>query len=467
MKENRLAFLLCLGVFGTLLTLAMVFYLERIVNLDMAFQSFLILKSGSLEIQSGRFGAAATQFWPWAAQEIGLPLKGVLLSYSFGHVIWPAFLAFFAWKIGQWRWSLAIALVATVMTTHTFYWLSEMPAGLAFLCAVFAWMHAKGSLQAIRWWEWPLWLGGLATAFYYHPLILYAHTFLCLFFLLDRSKTRAWVYLHLTALAVFAGLVVLKYKILKLDWYDASALKRQEAFAKLWPHWFDLESNRVFLEWSVSDYWLLWLVLFGNVAYYFWHKNWLKGLLVSGWSMGFVLLVNVPFYEAVGQQFYMENLYLPLSIFAAIPLVFDVLSGQNSSHPLDQKCFRILAIILVIGLLRIGLAHQSWSEKLHWEQKVLKETAPLQQRKRVLSDQQAPMKTLKMSWGSSYEFLMLSALAHPDSARCLIVNDAPQRFDSLLNRPRLFLGAFKNYPFEDLPVRYFNFQDTSGYVRGF
>jgi hypothetical protein len=133
--EHRTAFLLCLGLFGTLIVLAGVFFLERIVNLDMAFQSFLILKSGSLEIQSGRFGAAATQFWPWAAQALGLPLKGVLLMYSLGHVFWPALLAWFSWRIGQWRWSLAIGMVATLMTTHTFYWLSEMPAGLVFLCA--------------------------------------------------------------------------------------------------------------------------------------------------------------------------------------------------------------------------------------------------------------------------------------------------------------------------------------------
>jgi len=445
--------------------LALLYYQERIINLDMAFQGFLILKSGNLEIQSGRFGAAATQIWPWAAQAIGLSLKGVLVAYSLGHVVWPAILAWFCWKIGQWRWSLAIGMVATLMTTHTFYWLSEMPQGLVFLCAVFAWMQSKGSMQAFQWWQWPLWLGALVTAFYFHPLVLYAAAFLSLYFILDRSKPLSWIWMHLTVLGIFTGLTILKYKILKLDWYDAAAIKRQEAFGRLWPHWFDLESNHKFLEWSMKDYWLLWIVLATNLAYLIWKQNWAKGALMAGWSFGFVLLVNVPFYEAVGQQFYMENLYLPLAVFASIPLVFDVLSDYSQNNQLARNGAFVLGILFTINLLRIYGAHQVWSAKLQWEQSLLNSTAKKSQRKLLLSEQSVPMDTLKMSWGSPYEMLILSSLQSPDSARCLIVSDASDHFDTLLTEPKLFLGSFKNYPFEALPQHYFHLTDTSAYVR--
>jgi hypothetical protein len=463
MKDNRYALLLCIGLFSTSILLAIRFYQERIINLDMAFQAFLILKSGSLEIQSGRFGAAVTQVWPWAAQAMGLPLKGVLMAYSLGHVLWPAILAVFCWRIGQWRWSLAIGMVATILTTHTFYWLSEMPAGLSFLCAAFAWMHSRGSLSAFRWWEWPIWLGALVTAFYFHPLVLYAHAFLCLFFLLELHKPRSW--LHLASLGVFGILTFLKYKVFKLDWYDAAAIKRQEAFGKLWPNWFDIESNRAFLKWSITDYWMLWIVLAGSVIYYLWKQNWSKGLLVLFWPLGFVLLVNVPFYEGLGQQFYMENLYLPLGVFAAIPFIFDILGETIKNDRLALNGAVVLAILFGLNLYRIEEAHRPWAAKLQWEKSFLKETSTLSDRKIVLSEKQAPMETLKMSWGSSFEWLMLSSLVHPDSSRCLIIHESPERFDSLLTRPGLFFGAFKNYPFNELPGAYFNFQDTSNYVR--
>lgn len=461
MNSKRLALLLCLGVFGTLLILALVFYKERIINLDMAFQTFLILKDQSLEIQSGRFGAAVTQVWPWAAQALGLPLNAVLIAYSLGHVLWPAILAFYCWRIGQWRWSLSIALIATLMTTHTFYWLSEMPQGLPFLAAIFAWMDAKGSFRNFAWWQWPLWLAALVTAFYFHPLVLYAAIFLGLFFILDR---RSWP-MYATTILVFVGLTILKYKVLKLDWYDAAAIKRQEAFGRLWPNWIDLESNHKFLAWSVADYWLLWGVLISCLAYYLWKQKWAKALLLGCWSFGFVLLVNVPFAEAMGQQFYMENLYLPLTVFASIPLVFDLLGAPNSNNQWSSKQAIALSLLCAMNLFRIAQAHQPWADKLHWEQNYLKATAQQPQRKIVLSEKQVPLDTLKMTWGSSYECLMLSSIQHPDSARCVIIHDAPERFDTLLNQPRLFFGAFKNYPFELLPRRYFNFQDTSGYVR--
>ena len=67
--------LLGAGVLLALLALAIIFYLERIGHIDMAFQTFLILKSGSPDIQSGRFGAMATQCWPWLAQAMNLLLK--------------------------------------------------------------------------------------------------------------------------------------------------------------------------------------------------------------------------------------------------------------------------------------------------------------------------------------------------------------------------------------------------------
>lgn len=465
MNATRFALLLCLGVFGVLGTLAAVYYLERIVNLDMAFQTFLILKSGSLEIQSGRFGAAATQFWPWLTQALGLPLKSVLLSYSLGHVLWPMMLCLWCWMIGQWRWALGLALVATLMTTHTFFWLSEMHQGLAFLCALFAFMHAKGDMGQFRWWQWSLWLGALVTAFYFHPLVLYAHAFLCFFFALQTNKGLGWVWMHAAALGVFGILVFLKYKVFKLDWYDAAALKRQSAFQQLWPNWFDIESNRVFLDWSFRDYWLLWVVLAINLGYYIWQKKWLKAAFSICWPIGFVLMVNVPFHEGLGQQFYMENLYLPLSVFAAIPLIFDVLFADSRAAQINPRTGLILLTFFIISLLRIEKAQNLWAKKLSWEKEMLTKTGTLPTRKLIFAEHQVPMDTLKMSWGSPYEFLLLSALNHPDSARCLLISDSPERYDSLRAQPRLFLGSFKNYPFDELPKRYFNFQDTSAYQR--
>ena len=58
------------GIFTLLTVMAVIFYQERMLFSDMAFQTFHILRTGSIQVQSGRFGAAGTQVFPWAAQAV-------------------------------------------------------------------------------------------------------------------------------------------------------------------------------------------------------------------------------------------------------------------------------------------------------------------------------------------------------------------------------------------------------------
>ncbi|MCB0530579.1 MAG: hypothetical protein KDD14_00200 [Saprospiraceae bacterium] len=452
--------LLGTAVYMILLVLAAVFYLERMAVLDMAFQTFQILRTGSLQIQSGRFGAAGTQFFAWAAQAINLPLKAVLYSYSLGHVLYY-FLIFLIITLGlrQWKWALVLVLLSTLMTTHTFYWLSEMPQGLAFLILILAWLDFKGEIKALRWWEYPVCIVALIAAFYFHPMVLYAMLFCAMFFFFEKQRSKGNRTLFLCAALIFLITALVKYKVLKLDWYDAMSLERAKAYGALWPHWFAIKSNRDFLQWCLFDYYLVPILTAVNTGFYIWKKQWLKAVLATFAPIGFVLLVNVPFHQG-DNQFYLENLYLPLAIFTAVPLIFDVLP---STLP-EKRIWLAIAGISALGLLRITLAHRNWSARVNWEQGILEKTASLPNRKLILTEEQAPMDTLILSWGSAYEFLLLSALEHPDSARCLIIDEAAWRFDSLRNEPDLFLGEFKNYPFEALPKRYFNCQDRSGYT---
>lgn len=463
MTHHRYAFGLFLSISALLTGMAIWFYLERMTNLDMAFQTFLMLKSGHPEIQSGRFGAVVTQIWGSAAQWLGAPLKGVLLSYSLGHAVWPVLLAGLSWYWGQWRWSITILLVATLMTMHTFFWLSEMPQGLALICAVYAWMHYKEGLKAFSWFDWLLWLAVLWTAFYFHPMVLYANLFIGVYFFLTPGKNAQWRAMHLVPILVFVVLAILKYKVLKLDWYDAAALKRQDAFSNLWPNWLDIDSNRQFLNWCIRDYQLVWLVILGGIAGAAWYRQFLRAVWITVCALGYVLVVNVPFHDSIGKQFYMENLYLPLAVFAAVSLIFGVF--RKPEHDLTKTAFWTLSALFALSLFRIVSAGEEWNLRMNWEKQVLQQTAQLSNRKILMAEQQVPMDLLKMSWGSPYEFLLLSALQHPDSARCLIITDQPGKYDSLMSAPKLFLGTFRNYSLDSLPQSYFRVKDTKGYVK--
>ncbi len=442
-------------VFGTLALMSILFFRERIGHIDMAFQTFLILKSGGLEVQSGRFGAIVTQFWPWLAQFLGLPLKAVMIAYSLGHVLWPTILFVFCIRIGQFSWAMALLLGQVMMTTQTFWWLSEMPQGLPFLIALFAWLDKQAALKSIRFWQWPLWIGAVITTFYFHPLILWPACFLCLFLALrDGDKWPIWA---VTAI-YFVVVAICKYFVLKPDWYDVQAMARANAFASLWPHWFDLKSNHDFVAWCIHDYYWLPIGCIINMHHYATQRKWPLLAISTFFPVGFLFLVNVPHHEST-HQFYMENLYLPLATAISIPLCLDAVKNWSSR---TYQYILILAICIT-GVARIGLARHEWTQRMLWEKSFLQQSAQNASFKWVVPEKQNHRDTLKMAWSTPYEFLLLSALDGPDKARCLIITDDPSRFDTLMSRKDLFLGTFKNYPFEQLPVRYFKLNTENGY----
>jgi hypothetical protein len=78
-------------------------------------------------------------------------------------------------------------------------------------------------------------------------------------------------------------------------------------------------------------------------------------------------MVNVPFHNG-DNQFYLENLYLPLAVFVAVPLIFDVLPGLTS----ERGLFVALVLLTILQLSHIYRSHRPWTDRLHWEQDYLR-----------------------------------------------------------------------------------------------
>jgi hypothetical protein len=441
-------------ILGTLALLALYFYQERMLFSDMAFQTFHILREGQVQVQSGRFGAIATQVFPWAAQWLGLPLRGVLVAYSLGHVLWP--LALFLWvryRLKRPDWALILALCTCFLTVHTFFWLSEMPQGLVFLVALLAWADAQTRLSSLLWWQWLMWIAATVTAFYFHPMVLYAAVFALVWLLLYNQNDRGKQGVFVTNLALFMAIWVVKYKILPLDWYDAQALERARIFAELWPNWLNIPSNRDFLRWCLSDYWALLPALLAVTAWLLYQRRWLLATWSIGFPFAFVLLVNVPFHTG-DQQFYLENLYLPLALCAVLPLVR--LAFDSPRLPYVMALF---ALFFLVKIAQLYFAGQLWHTRLTWLRTTLAEHAGP---KMAIAESTLPKPLLRFTWGLPYETLLLSALNGPQQARTIVVL-SPNVSDSLLQRPDLLLGPFKHYPISELPQRYFQLPETSGY----
>src|SRR5690606_33281148 len=131
--------------------------------------------------------------------------------------------------------------------SDTFYWMqSEMPQGIAFTAVAFAYLEKfkPGGKQKIGQ---VLLLTFLASAMcFYHPLLVFPTAFIITFFLLSSDITvdkRIILYFSL----VIVITIILK-KTLLSNAYEDSAMGRVANLADLFPNYFQLASNKVFLK---------------------------------------------------------------------------------------------------------------------------------------------------------------------------------------------------------------------------
>ncbi len=465
MLRNPLRATLTLGMaaYLLLLALALLFYAERTVFADIAFHSVMLLKTKALFVQNGRFVAAFTQAFPLAAQGLHFSLKGVLMAYSSSFVVLPAasFLACVAW-LKDWKMGLVMLLLSTLMVKDSFYWIqSELPQGMAFLVLVLALVRRSSTEDGFD----KSWVLGLVfllwvVVAFAHPMLAFATFFALVFFLEKSSEPSPKLQKTLLASAVFMlGFLIIKNKLLGTAEYDAEAMSRVKNLKTLFPHYFEIGSNLDFLRWCVTDYWLLTLSFIGVNVVYFRQKNWRKGLFFNASFFGYLLLVNVSIPDGY-HQFYMENLYLPLAFMTILPLVFDVFPIFEKEGKYSKWALSALALCLALRVASIGLAHQPWTKRLQWESKLMAENPG----KLLLQETPEQMKVLLMSWGSSFEFMLLSSLENPKDTRLITIDEDPSRLSWATNKPRSVITEWYVWDFDELPHRYFNPQDTSLYV---
>ncbi|GJM34509.1 MAG: hypothetical protein DHS20C18_35100 [Saprospiraceae bacterium] len=243
------------------------------------------------------------------------------------------------------------------------------------------------------------------------------------------------------------------------NYYDSGSIKLSTNIFEQIGNIFQLSSTKNFLRFLVTDYYFFPPLFFIVLSFYIIHKQWLKVGLVFFATIGFLILINGTFFWGA-DQYYIESFYQILTIFVATPLVFDLLPRWQP----HRKVVLLVAGLLIIRLFHIGLLHAPYSQRLQWIQTMLDKTKDYPGTKFMMDREDTPHQKLMLTWGSSYETLMLSALQSPDSTRTFIIVDPNVPAEELLKENKAFLtpyGALHYKYFEDSP--YFHFRDTGFY----
>lgn len=445
--------------FILLLILSIVYFQERTVFIDIAYHLFYILKDDAIAIQNSRFGAFITQIFPLWGSRAGLSLKGVAILYSMSFIMVP-FLGFLYLLFGlkNQRIALAYLVYILLMLTHTFYWTqSELPQAMFyFFLLIGIWdNYLKKSPSNINIGFWIISILLTITVCITHPLTIFPFTFWILFMFFKGVEKR-------TSLLILAGLYIAVYlsknTLFKSD-YDGGAMDGVKNFIYLFPDYFTIQSTKNLARYFLYDYYVAFILFWIVFIHYLLNKKYLLLMLISTYFIGYALLVNVS-YPGGGVQFYLENFYLLLAFFIAMPFVLDVLPSYKNKH----FSLGLIALICLIGVFRINHRHVIYTERLDWNKALLEKTNTLDHKKLIIPAEEVPHDLLLMTWGSSYEFWLLSTL-ETGISRSIIIEEQAGEFDWALDQNEGFISKWGVFDYKELNPKYFNFKDKDHYVK--
>lgn len=435
--------------YALLLVMATLFYKERTIFMDAAYHLFHILMSNDFAIQHGRFGAVVTEVFPVVGSKLGLSLKNIMILYSSGTMFFY-FLCYVVCGsvLKQYRYALIVLLFSILFATETFFWpYSELQQGCCMLLVMFAILNTK--MQVVL--KYALILALMVTLAFIHPLIIVPAAFLFIYLVLsgtgDISKKELVI-----GFGLFLVIYCIKAKFFVPPYEVNATTGFRQKIKNLLPQYFDLYSVKKFVNDCLGKFIWIPVTVIGTTAYYIVTKKWmlLAFYLIS--VVGFVSLINISYdYNGV-PSFYIENLYLPLAIILAAPLVFEIIKEVN------RKIIVLPLFLLVIlsGSYRIYRQHDFFAARLNWFRGFYTENSD---KKLIVDQSHVPMPTLIMHWGTPYEFWALSTLEQGRTASIIVTDNV----DALIPPPgktTSFISTYGGFPYSSFPKEYFKFTDT-------
>ena len=446
------------GIAGYLimLILSILFYKERILLLDNSFLLFHIVRENTFCIAHYRFGDIFNQALPVLATKSGQALSSVALCYSLGYVVYYFLCYFISGSIlKRYDFALTILFLNLLFVSDTFYWTpSELPQGIALLLVTLAFASNK-QLTMTKPALWVLLAVPVITIAFFHPVIIFVLLYSCFFFLERNDQIINKQILYIVA-GIFFLAIILKAFVFRTPYeqHSAGGLKH---FITLFPDYFTLYSNKQFLVNCIVKYYWIPLIFVSVLVFYYKRKAWKNFAFFLCCFFGYLLLINVSYPNIRTTTFYIENLYLPLSIFLALPFIFDLLPLLETK----RLSMPIILLITLSGCARIYFMHNPYTARLEYERYLINKYGDT---KVIVKAQPADLDALKILWATPYEMLLLSECERHKPAS-IIIDENPDRLGWATYAKDELLVNWNVYKYQQLPAKYFNFRDTvTGYA---
>ena len=437
------SFVALLGIFTllTLLGLSIYFYRERIYFSDPAYQLFLMINDGRIEIMTNRWPSVIFRILPYLGMQAGVSLATLSQLFSVSFPLYHLLAFCICHFLLKDRLMAMLILFATVIaTSETFYWCSSdlLQGIVTFIIGISLYRSLVHYLIRYS-------IGAflMVAAVFFHPLCLFPFFFIIIDDILENKK----IHLPDIFLPLVFGISWIIRNQFFTTWYDTAKS------AEFWGNYkglniWKLPAHKIFLTELPIFYNLLLLLLIVNFIIYIKNKNWLRPVFIVLSILTYTLIIHIgnPY---GAQPFYREASYISLAIFISYPF----LKNAFKTDAVKLKYLIVIPLLIAISLFRIYKSAEPYTQRIQY---LYDNLAIAKCSKSIFTP--SDKVDLKMDWAIPFETALLSSESGKSST--LFNTKKPKDFLKKERRDA-FLSSFKVLYTSDFNAAYFDFEDIN------
>ncbi len=403
--------------FAVLLVYGLIFFMERTLYIDSAYQLFAMVNKEGFEIFDGRYSMFLSQLLPLAAIKLGLPLWVVLVSYSLSF-----FLMFYlAWWICVYRLKnvgagIVINLIVFLVADAFVHGISETWQVIVFSSLLYAWTEFGESNEKKV--NVPVFYGVatllIAILFGLHPgsILLILFVFGLQYFDKKAFKSlRYYLLAGISFLPFFIKMMMTKSGSREGKFYDNFKELGTDIFRLG-----ELNSVKFFCR---GEYFVIIALLIVVLIILILRREYLKA--------GFILVANFLFWFITSIAFKqgdsylaMYSRYMPLILTVGLPFVLEVVCRESFQLP---KIILVL-VLIISGYVRIAkITKRTYTKRQRYIGALLHEGTVSGANKVYVHADSLDRSTLLVPWGIALETTMMTSLWSPNNTQTLYVEN--------------------------------------------
>ncbi len=443
-------FFLVLGIFS------LIFYKERLLYYDSAFYSFQMIDQLNFAIAHIRWSAVVNELLPVALIKWGVPLKFVLIGYSFSFIL-VQYICFLViqYVLRQTEYALVLLLSLCLTFRITFYSpTAELFTAIA-MSSVYgallqSFLNKHASLKIMH--LFALVSFAIFLSYFHQLAVLMALFFILLQTLLSKNLFRKDL---LILAGITAAWMIIRIKLLTTSSYEQEKMVTTQVF---FSELFNLQNNPTFdyfLRFSTQSILIPVCLFFFSIILLASKHIW-AALFIPAFTAVYVLLTVITLYR--GESIIMTEYYFAVfGIFMASPLLI-LLKEYNW-----KILIAISSLMLVFSVVEIYKSSKPLTRRVGIINNLINYGNQLPQRKYIIDEANISSDYYLPSWAFPFESLIQSTLTGPDNHVSFFIRKPGMKLDSTqITKQGVFLGpdwAPFRYNTHALNSTYFNLPD--------